>query len=249
MKRLSLLKVLFTAFMVICVVMVGIQGNAFAATATGSKLTATVYGNIYTYVSQAVSDSNGVSARGTIGITPGSSVKTGYLGIDAKLYTTGGSLAVSSKMTYNDRDLSQYESWTVECQETTKVGTYFAKSDFKFYNGNGYNSYTSNASPNVQRSLVTIPNKPYEVNEDGLTYGSDYYANSIESSPDLIQAIGKNGVEGYVYSKDMNLDLNTLEAVQEYISSGQSDLTIPVYANDGVTIVDTFELNANLTIH
>lgn len=54
-------------------------------------------------------------------------------------------------------------------------GTYYAKSEMQFYNGNRYNSYTSNATPNLQRSLVNIiPNNSYEVNENILTYGSDF---------------------------------------------------------------------------
>lgn len=249
MKRLSLVKFLFTAIMVICVTWTGFQGNAFAATASSGKLNTSALGNFYTYWSTVKSTTNGVSAIGQIGFSSGSNVKTGYIGINAKLYTSGGSQVTASGWVYNDRDFaSSVTGMITESPNVTKAGTYHSKSDMRFYNGNTYNTLTSNGSPFIALSLDAIPNKPYEVNEDGLTYGSDYYANSIESSPDLIQVIGKNGVEGYVYSKDMNLDLNTLEAVEEYINSGQSDLTIPVYANDGVTIVDTFELNANITI-
>ncbi|WP_349662165.1 hypothetical protein [Lysinibacillus zambalensis] len=100
-----------------------------------------------------------------------------------------------------------------------------------------------NASPRIQRSLVPMaPEKTYEINENGLTYGSDFYAESLEDSPDLVRVIGKNGVEGYVYSKDINLELNTLDEVLDYINSGQPEFIVPVYAEDGIEVLDTFEI-------
>ena len=151
-----------------------------------------------------------------------------------------GTLVKSSGWQYNDTALA---GRSLNSGSTSTKGTYYAQSQVSFYNGNGYNTYTSNASPRIQRSSVPmITEKPYEVNEYGLTYGSGFYAESLEDYPDLIQVIGKNGVEGYVYSKDINLELNTLDEVLDYINSGQSDYTVPVYTEDGITIVDTFEI-------
>jgi hypothetical protein len=43
----------------------------------------------------------------------------------------------------------------------------------------------------------------YDVNEDGLTYGSASEALIPEQEPDLIRAYATNGAEGYVYKTDL----------------------------------------------
>ncbi|MCL2736751.1 MAG: hypothetical protein FWD75_09035 [Propionibacteriaceae bacterium] len=45
---------------------------------------------------------------------------------------------------------------------------------------------------------------PYEVNQEGLTYGSAAYANSPAEAPDLISAYATNGESGYVYKADLD---------------------------------------------
>ncbi|MEK8199660.1 hypothetical protein [Lysinibacillus sp. FSL M8-0134] len=244
MKRFSLFKLLVTVILVICVSMSGFQGNAFAASANSPEKTVTVYGWSYTYYSGVHNDSKGTWARGVVNMQ--SYLPVGYVGINAKLYDNTGRLMTSSNWVYNNTsgNIGTMAVDTIKIVSSGS-GTYYAKSEMQFYNGNGYNSYTSNATPYLQRSLVNIiPNKSYEVNENNLTYGSNFYAKSIEDSPDLILAVGKNGVEGYVYSKDINLELNTLGEVLAYINAGQPNNTVPVYAKDGITIIDTFELIA-----
>ena len=81
----------------------------------------------------------------------------------------------------------------------------------------------------------------YEVNDIGLTYGSDYYADE-EESPDLVQVIGLNGEEGYVYSKDLESDINSLEEAIEYARAEHYDYEIPVYESDGKTVIDSFKI-------
>lgn len=245
MKRFGLLKLLVIAILVFCVTMPSFQGNAYAASANSPDKTVTVNGYSYTYYSGVHNNSNGTWGRGVVKLNQ-SYLPVGYVGINAKLYDSSGRLWSASGWSYNNNS-GNFESIVADTITIVSKGTYYAKSEMQFYNGNGYTTYTSNATPNLQRSTVnSIPNNAYEVNENNLTYGSDYYAQSIEDSPDLIQAIGKNGVEGYVYSKDINLELNTLSEVLAYINSEQSNFTLPVYAKDGITIIDTFELIAEL---
>lgn len=87
----------------------------------------------------------------------------------------------------------------------------------------------------------------YPVNENGQTYGKD---NDTGNSPDLIAAIGENGVEGYVKQTDlMELgDANTLDEAIEYdkkravLASQGTYIEIPLYKNDGETIIGKFRI-------
>ncbi|OZQ68443.1 hypothetical protein CA600_06425 [Paenibacillus sp. VTT E-133280] len=44
----------------------------------------------------------------------------------------------------------------------------------------------------------SVSPKTYSLNENGQTYGSDAYATSPETGPELISATCKDGIEGYV---------------------------------------------------
>lgn len=241
MIKFKITKLLTTALIAIFVTVSCFNVSAFAAVAYSPEKNVTVYGTSYTYYSGVETDSTKTYGKGMV--KTANSVPTGYIGINARLYNDSGTLVSDSGIIYNEIALIQMSRSTM----TTTTGTYYAQSQMHFYNGNGYSKYTSNATPRVQRSLVQLPlNKPYEVNENGLTYGSDFYAESLKDNPDLIRVIGMNGVEGYVYSKDINLELNTLEQVLDYINSGQSNYTVPVYKENGSTVVDTFEINSEI---
>lgn len=234
-----MLKLVTIALISIFMTMSYFNVSAFAAQASSQPQSVTVYGYTYTYASHVVNDSIETWGYGSVMLSS-ANAPTGYFGINARLYNSSGTIVKSSGMTYNDKPLGgRY----VNTGFTSKKGTYYVQSLMSFYNGNGYSTYTCNASPRIQRSLVPMaPEKAYEVNENGLTYGSDFYAESLEDSPDLVRVIGKNGVEGYVYSKDINLELNTLDDVLDYINSGQPEFTVPVYAEDGIEILDNFEI-------
>ncbi|MFA5531041.1 MAG: hypothetical protein WDA11_10295 [Thiohalomonadaceae bacterium] len=96
----------------------------------------------------------------------------------------------------------------------------------------------------------------YPINESGLTYGSASDAASPEEEPDLISAVGVDGIEGYVYSKDLQEGApNTPEeaivmtkAMDEKMASlrlGETLVvrTIPLYDIDGKTIIGKFAIS------
>lgn len=78
---------------------------------------------------------------------------------------------------------------------------------------------------------------PADVNHDGVT--SDQ---GDERIPELIKAVGDDGTEGYVRYEDLNgpQPSNPDEAVK---MSG-IDRVIPLYAEDGVTVVGKYTLSA-----
>lgn len=96
----------------------------------------------------------------------------------------------------------------------------------------------------------------YEVNENGQTYGPGVYAVSVETEPDLISAVGIDGTEGYVYSKDLQEEMPQTpeEAVDQTKELRKSqNLTrdldgtivvdiIPLYDIDGKTVIGKFAI-------
>jgi len=87
-----------------------------------------------------------------------------------------------------------------------------------------------------------------KVNANGQTYGSAK-AKSMQALPDLIGVVGDNGVKGYLYREDFigKMPSSPEEALRiqaekdERLAKGEDVNTVySVYAEDGVTVVDTF---------
>ena len=76
----------------------------------------------------------------------------------------------------------------------------------------------------------------FEVNEQGQTYGFDKYDNV---TPDLIAAIGLNGVHGYVYQTEL-LSAGAKRSPDDAVTDIPA--SIPLYASDGVTVLGQFPL-------
>lgn len=245
MKKVKEFKLITASLFAVILMFSYFSMNAFAASASSTKKSVTINGVSYSYWSTVETNSLQTTGFGVISTVSGNNVPTGYMGVESNLYNSAGTSVDGGAFYYNSIPAAGIKDGSAI---TNKSGTYYSKARMQFYNGNGYSTYTSYASPNVQFSLASIPvipDKAYEVNENGLSYGSDFYSESQEDSPDLIRVIGKNGIEGYVYSKNINLNFNNLSEVLDHINTGQSNYTIPVYKVDGTTVVDTFEITRN----
>ena len=73
----------------------------------------------------------------------------------------------------------------------------------------------------------------YPVNQYGESYGSVLLAEVIGEEPNLILAVGINGISGYVRADELKAD---------YDVAPEDDVAISVYDLDGV-VIDTFILN------
>ncbi|GBG07209.1 hypothetical protein PAT3040_01757 [Paenibacillus agaridevorans] len=84
----------------------------------------------------------------------------------------------------------------------------------------------------------------YPENENGQTYGSDADATSPETRPDLIRAIGEDGIEGYVLKKDLDGELPKTpeEAIAKQNSRSPGGRDIPLYDVDGETVIGVFHV-------
>ena len=77
------------------------------------------------------------------------------------------------------------------------------------------------------------------VNENGYTMGNATTEDSSEIRDlDFYSAIGVNGKKGYIRASEMN-GPKTLDEAATYDDSSKD---IPVYASDGVTVIDTFHI-------
>lgn len=82
-------------------------------------------------------------------------------------------------------------------------------------------------------------------NENGQTYGSSADADSLETEPDLIAALGVDGTEGYVKRTDLEGEMPRTpeEAIASMNNNEASNgRQIPLYAADGKTVIGVFNV-------
>lgn len=190
-------------------------------------------------------------------------VPAGYMGGQARLFTSSGTLRASSSMTYTT---SRGPGLIVYSPRTRTPGTYYSISRGTFYHGNGYNTYTGYRSPNMVRPpggggggsdhmsinsyseeiVELMLEDEYEENESGQTFGSALSEYTIGEEPDLISAIGTNGVEGFIKSSDLSPEYSTPEEAINEMNDNGGKSTIPLYDFDGSTIKGVFELVTEL---
>jgi hypothetical protein len=82
----------------------------------------------------------------------------------------------------------------------------------------------------------------WPTNANGQTYGSLLDSTSSATQPVLAQVIATNGAAGYVYSSQLNPPAPTspTAAVTEQ-AANMTGQFIPVYAQDGTTVIGQFE--------
>ena len=178
----------------------------------------------------------------------------------ATLYNSNNELVASTGMRYNPSG-----TYTMSVHATSSVtGTYHSIGMALFYTGtvnssgnynySGFNLidpiyqyYASSSSSSSPAPLSIQPSAAYQVNRDGLTYGSGMSYELCGEYPDLIQAVGTNGNSGYVRNTDVMYIAKDTEDAAEYSKTVEGS-TIPVYDIDG-NIIDTFILTGTCEIN
>ncbi|BDF69120.1 hypothetical protein CE91St41_01010 [Oscillospiraceae bacterium] len=83
-------------------------------------------------------------------------------------------------------------------------------------------------------SAEWLVNGDYPVNSQGQTYGPMALANVVGYQPDLISAVGENGVEGYILREDViGPEVNTPEEALESMLTANDRLIIPLFDVEG----------------
>ncbi|MHB9094618.1 MAG: hypothetical protein ACYC21_08080 [Eubacteriales bacterium] len=135
----------------VCAFMVGILMSisaviAYAATAESPWGYYGPYLN-YSYQNKAsiVTGSSSVSAYTDVQNQAFANVPTGYMGAKAMMYNSSNSLVAQSDYRYNTQPLYSMSQST----SITTHGTYYSKGLTQAYDGNGYVTYTTFASPSL----------------------------------------------------------------------------------------------------
>lgn len=225
---------------VIIALLLAITIPAFAV--YSSKITKTVYGHTYAYSSYIISNTDTITCGTEVDVT--GSVPEGYIGLKARVYSESGTLLKYTNWSYNDSTVSLIAYPIVYPGSREK--NYYSQGQVKFYNGNGYNTYTCAKTPYSRPR--TTNNIEVKINGNGEIYGSEILLNEIGVEPNLIEAMGGNGVIGYVRAEDLQDRVinNPIEAA-EYMDEFVAEREIPVYDSEGVNVIDTFKItNGNL---
>ncbi|MGI6650023.1 MAG: hypothetical protein ACOX5W_13565 [Bacillota bacterium] len=195
-----------------------------------------------------------VSAQTWAGVSGGQTTPVSTLRAKARLYDGIDALYRESGWVTNTETTqvmarttlvpNPYGSWRSQGQ----FGVYTASNNF----WNDYNCYTTDWWPyapsaksgNVQEESQK---QPYKVNKNGQTYGSGLDAISPDDEPDLILAMGVDGVTvGYVYSKDLDGEDPTSEKeCLEMTKKSLAGFTIPLYDVDGETVIGEFQVGGS----
>lgn len=107
---------------------------------------------------------------------------------------------------------------------------------------------SNNNNNNVHETLDSLRGY-FLKNDDGQTYGTHIdHGNGEFEEPDLIAVVGEDNVEGYVKKSDLYNDLETPSTPEEAIEytkkkEEQGPRFIPVYTNDGKTIIGKYMVN------
>lgn len=203
--------------------------------------TKSVNGKSYQYRSSTWNYSGLIKtlSAGTVIWSNSGNVDAGWMGAQARLYKADGTLEKCTSYVYNS------SATTILSTETSKVSTkntyYYSQAYVKFYNGNGYNSYAANRSPNnkVQNLDDFSSIKEVAIGDDTYTCGSGLYADGQNECPDLIEAIGINGNRGYVFSSELFPESLSPEEALESFSQESATFYVPVYDLLG-NIIDQF---------
>lgn len=89
-------------------------------------------------------------------------------------------------------------------------------------------------------------------NASGETYGNNLQAKQLGYEAELVLAVGEDGTTGYVRTSDLNGEVPSSPeeayALQEERSEkGDTERYIPLYKNDGETIIGRFKINFDPT--
>lgn len=192
-------------------------------------------GKRYQYRSSVHTSGSGVNARVTAKAVDGA-VGAGYMGVSPYLYSDSGALIKVKDWVYNTSQTNELVSGTAPYFAD---GTYYGSGKVRFYTIYGYyKEFTVDNSPYLQKYSLD----PVGVNNNGETFGSLLFSSTV---PDLVSAVGDNGIEGYVKFSDLDSSSTPSSPDDALNSMSSSDMHIDLYAVDGMTILDQFTIESS----
>lgn len=225
-----------------CILSLTVGSGSVYATSESNHTTKTVNGKTYEYYSDVDAYSNDVRCGTYIGAN--SRINAGYIAALPRAYDENGDLVATGDWSYNDEKTVGMNV----CIYPGNKGSYYSYGKVKIYNGDGYNTYTTNKSPIVSsknRSTLSYEknnnDEAYKKNNNDETYGSGLQEIYLGTMPDLVRAHGMDGTIGYVRSEDIQSeDFNTPKENDQYKNNNSK--IISLYDVDGQTVIGKFEI-------
>lgn len=89
---------------------------------------------------------NGATARTEVGSSNGTTIPVGYMGVQAILWKSDGTLAQCSSLAYNQQACT---SVTIYSPTTNVSGTYFSRGTISLQSGSGFYYYSTSQTQNI----------------------------------------------------------------------------------------------------
>lgn len=231
-KKLSFLVLAFVILVMTCVPAYAVETNA------SPKTNVSVGGYDYAFYSYIERWPMQLCAR--VNVTANRNVPPMYMGARARMYEMNvGAIYKATDWYFNERTSAGVDTYVYSYVDFGDY--YYSRGEVQIYSGKGYIGYTANPSPymllGMDDQVVTVNR-----NENGEIFGSEIFLEKIGVKPDLIYAIGENGVEGYVKATD--LDGPVFETPDDVIQV-QTNRTIPLYESDGTMVIGSFIIENN----
>lgn len=127
-----------------------VAGVAYANSISWGNVKDTGTINGYNYYNQAWIQTVPNLAGASMGTVNGGNAPSGYMGIQASLYSAGGTLCQDTLPYYYSASSTNYIG--VGTVGICGAGNYYSKGWSRAYNGNGYTTYPSYLSPDLYLS-------------------------------------------------------------------------------------------------
>lgn len=207
------------------------------ATSSSGTSSTWVGGKYYTW--NTLIEVGSGKAKGGTYIKANKTVPAGYMGAHANMYNAAtGKVVATSDWRTNPVASIGYGNMT---WETTSPGRYMTKGTVKIYNGNGYNVYGAKHSPELNLRSLNIEISDEELKE----------RNHLYKSKNMIAAEGVGCVDGYVSLDDLYNTENEPNTPEEFLQmqkNAKSYRMIPLYSNDGETVIGEYRIDAGIDI-
>ena len=227
---------------------------AKAAYYESAKKAIQVYGCQYNIISTISNNEFGCIQVGTRVEAESPSVPIGYIGVQARIYNSSQVMLTSGPWQYNT-----YATATFGYAKSFPVQSnlyYYSEGAVDLWNGNGYTRDTCARTPNYMPKSASKNDNIVLYDEDGEMSDSRPILENINSTSDLILAMGTNGKIGYVRADDLNADdVSTPEQAVAYMERLKSKMEIaklahqqyldiiPLYDSDGVTVIGEYAIS------
>lgn len=186
-----------------------------------------------------------LAGGGSVATVDKRSVPGGYMMIQSTIVNRNGSLVSSSSWA---RNKNYANNLLANICYTEKSGEHYGEAWLNLYDNGSDKKLKVTKTPAITKSNKSvIANDDFEsqkndaifVNENGYTMGNATTDTStMIRELDFYSAVGVNGKEGYIRASDIN-GPETIPEIENYDDSSKD---IPVYAADGITVIDTFHI-------